>query len=279
VYPYLLNDQIASKVDADLKLVEANLQPDMSYLTDLTVPLFLSFIGLQLVHEAGHRLVAISKGVKLSVPVFVPSFITGITSTVTTFKTLPKNKNDMFDISAAGPLAGIVASSIALAVGTKLTMISDPSTLPALPLDILRQSTLGGAIIDNLITGLLYIPEGASSAGINIPLHPLAIAGFTSLLVNALALLPIGTSDGGRLTMALFDRAEKMSIGTLTLAVLLYAGLFGSDMFLFYFSFCLAFQTGNEVPSRNEQDSVDFSRVIVAIVCYGLVILTLVPIQ
>lgn len=79
--------------------------------------------------------------------------------------------------------------------------------------------------------------------------------------------------------MALFDRAEKMSIGTLTLAVLLYAGLFGSDMFLFYFSFCLAFQTGNEVPSRNEQDSVDFSRVIVAIVCYGLVILTLVPIQ
>jgi len=279
VYPYLLNDQVASKVDADLKLLEANLQPDMSYLTDLSVPLFLSFIGLQLVHEAGHRLVAISKGVKLSVPVFVPSFITGITSTVTTFKTLPKNKNDMFDISAAGPLAGIVASSIALAIGTKLTIISDPSTLPALPLDILRQSTLGGAIIDNLITGLLYIPEGASSAGINIPLHPLAIAGYTSLLVNALALLPIGTSDGGRLTMALFDRAEKMSIGTLTLAVLLYAGLFGSDMFLFYFSFCLAFQTGNEVPARNEQDSVDFSRVIVAIVCYGLAILTLVPIQ
>ena len=79
--------------------------------------------------------------------------------------------------------------------------------------------------------------------------------------------------------MALFDRAEKMSIGSLTLTALFFAGIFGSDMFLFYFSFCLAFQTGNEVPARNETDSVDFSRVIVALVCYGLAILTLVPVQ
>mmetsp|Transcript_9466 Transcript_9466/g.23235 ORF Transcript_9466/g.23235 Transcript_9466/m.23235 type:complete len:980 (+) Transcript_9466:148-3087(+) len=279
VYPFLLNDKIASRIDADLQLVEANLQPDMSYLTDLSIPLFFCFMSLQFIHEAAHRLVAFSKGVTLSVPVFVPSLITGVTSTVTTFKTLPKNKNDMFDISAAGPLAGVVASSVALVVGSKLTLISDPATLPALPLDILRQSTLGGAIIDQVITGSLYVPEGASAAGINIPLHPIGIAGFVGLIVNALALLPIGTTDGGRLTMALFDRAEKLSIGTLTLASLFFAGVFGSDLFLFYFSFCLAFQTGNEVPARNEQDSVDFSRIFVALVCYGLAILTLVPVQ
>jgi len=279
VYPFLLNNQIASRIDADLQLVEANLQPDLSYLTDLSIPLFLSFIGIQLVHEAAHGLTAMSKGVKLSVPVFVPSLITGITSSVTTFKTLPKNKNDMFDIAASGPLAGIVVSSMALALGAKLTLVSDPATLPALPLDILRQSTLGGAIIDNVIPGSLYVPDGAPTAGITIPLHPFAVAGYVGLIVNALALLPVGTTDGGRLTMALFDRAEKMSIGTLTLSALLFAGLFGSDLFLFYYSFCLAFQTGNEVPARNEQDSVDFSRIFVALVCYGVAILTLVPFQ
>jgi len=279
VYPFLLNDQIAGRIDADLQLVEANLQPDLSYLTDLSIPLFVSFMGIQLVHEAAHRLVAMSKGVKLSVPVFVPSLITGITSTVTTFKTLPKNKNDMFDISAAGPLAGVAVSSIALVIGAKLTLISDPATLPALPLDILRQSTLGGAIIDNIIQGSLYVPEGAPTAGITIPLHAIGIAGYVGLIVNALALLPIGSTDGGRLTMALFDRAEKMSIGSLTLTALFFAGFFGSDLFLFYFSFCLAFQTGNEIPARNEHDSVDFSRVLVALVCYALAILTLVPFQ
>jgi hypothetical protein len=77
--------------------------------------------------------------------------------------------------------------------------------------------------------------------------------------------------------MALFDRVEKQTIGTLTLLALLYFGLFGSDLFLFYFSFIIAFQTGNEIPARNEEDSVNFSRVIVATICYGLVLLSLIP--
>jgi hypothetical protein len=79
--------------------------------------------------------------------------------------------------------------------------------------------------------------------------------------------------------MALFDRGEKMTIGSLTLLALLYFGLFGSDLFLFYFSFVIAFQTGNEVPARNEHDNVSFSRVIVAVICYSLAILSLVPFQ
>jgi len=279
IYPFLLNDAIGKRVDQELELLDASMQPDLTWLTDLSFPLFVTFIGLQLVHELAHRAVAGANGVKLSVPTFVPSLITGVTSSVTTFKTLPKNKEVMFDISAAGPLAGITASAIVLAFGAKLTLISDPATLPALPLDILRQSTLGGAIIDNIIKGSLYVPEGAPTAGIMISLHPIAIAGYISLVVNALSLLPIGTTDGGRLTMALFDRAEKMTIGSLTLLALLYFGLFGSDLFLFYFSFVIAFQTGNEVPARNEQDSVSFSRVIVATICYLLALMSLIPFQ
>ena len=160
---------------------------------DMSVPLFVCFIGLQLAHEGAHVLTARSKGVKLSFPIFVPSPTTGITSTVTTFKTLPKNKNDMFDIAAAGPLAGIVVSSLTLAIGAKLTLMSNPATLPALPLDSLRQSTLGGAIIDKIIKGSLYFPPGVPTAGMIIPLHPFGIAGYFGLIVNALALLPIGS--------------------------------------------------------------------------------------
>jgi hypothetical protein len=193
IYPFLLNDGISKRVDQELELLEANLQPDLTWLTDLSFPLFVTFVALQLVHEAAHRLVAASNGVKLTVPTFVPSLITGITSAVTTFKTLPKNKNAMFDISAAGPLAGIAASAATLALGCQLTLISDPPTLPCLPLDILRQSTLGGAIIDYILQGSLYVPEGASTTGILISLHPVAIAGYISLVVNALGLLPIGS--------------------------------------------------------------------------------------
>lgn len=79
--------------------------------------------------------------------------------------------------------------------------------------------------------------------------------------------------------MALFGREAKLGVGSNTLFLLLLSGLFGSDLFLFYFSFIIAFQTGNEVPARNEVDETDFSRVIVGIICYGLAILSLVPFQ
>jgi hypothetical protein len=77
--------------------------------------------------------------------------------------------------------------------------------------------------------------------------------------------------------MALFSRSDKNLIGSITLLGLLYVGLFGSDLFLFYFSFVIAFQTGNEVPARNEEDPVSFSRVIVATVAYALAVLSLAP--
>lgn len=130
---------------------------------------------------------------KLSVPTFVPSIITGTTSTVTTFKAPPKNKEAVFDFSVAGPLVGICVSIAALVVGSQLTLVSDPATLPALPLDILRQSTLGGGIIDGIIQGSLYVPEGAPTNGIMISLHPVAIAGYINLIINALSLYPVGS--------------------------------------------------------------------------------------
>jgi membrane-associated protease RseP (regulator of RpoE activity) len=129
----------------------------------------------------------------ISVPTIVPSLVVGTTSTVTTFKEPPKNKEAMFDFAVAGPLAGVLASIVALVIGSQLTLISDPATLPALPLEILRQSTLGGGIIDGIIQGSLYIPDGAPMTGIMISLHPLAMAGYISLIINALALVPVGS--------------------------------------------------------------------------------------
>jgi len=75
-------------------------------------------------------------------PTYVPSLITGITSSVTTFKEPPKNNEAMFDYSVAGPLVGMLASLAAIVVGAQLTVTGDPSSFPSLPLEILRQSTL-----------------------------------------------------------------------------------------------------------------------------------------
>jgi membrane-associated protease RseP (regulator of RpoE activity) len=137
--------------------------------------------------------------IKASAPTFVPSIITGITSTVTTFRSLPKNRAGMFDFAVSGPLAGMIASIAAIAVGCELTTIaSDITYYPSLPLEILRQSTLGGSIINSILgNGVLSVPDGAlgtaAVAGMTVPLHPIAIAGYISLVLNALNLLPVGS--------------------------------------------------------------------------------------
>jgi hypothetical protein len=57
---------------------------------------------------------------------------------------------------------------------------------------------LGGGIIDALLgAGALSVPPGAETsmavAGMTVSLHPVAVAGYIGLILNGLALLPIGS--------------------------------------------------------------------------------------
>lgn len=284
VYPFLLNPAILKRTEEQLELADSSMQYDLSWLTTLSLPLFLTFIGIQLAHEAGHKLGGAASGTETSFPTFVPSLITGVTSSVTQFKEPPKNKEAMFDVSIAGPLLGSVASLAALVVGSQLTLTSDPSLLPALPLAILRQSTLGGGIIDAILgSGALSVPYGAEAsqavAGMTVSLHPVAVAGYIGLILNGLALLPIGTTDGGRIALAMFGRGGKGFIGNLFISTVFLVGILGSDLFLFYFSFLIAFQTGNEIPAKNEVDDIGFERIILATASSVLALLILIPIS
>jgi membrane-associated protease RseP (regulator of RpoE activity) len=190
----------------------------------------------------------------------------------------------MFDFAIVGPLTGMAASAFALAWGSQLTTMMDPSTFPALPLEILRQSTLGGGIINNVMGGgVLNVPTSLlgtpAIAEMTVALHPLAVAGYIGLMVNALNLLPVGTTDGGRVALTIFGRQLKSSIGSFALVVLFWLGVSGSDLFLYYFSFCIAFQSGNEIPARNEVDNLSLSRIVLASAAYVVAALALVPFQ
>lgn len=64
VYPFLLNPGIAARVDEQLAIADANMVPDLSWLSDLSIPLFATFMSLQLSHELGHLIVAGANGVR-----------------------------------------------------------------------------------------------------------------------------------------------------------------------------------------------------------------------
>lgn len=287
IYPFLLNPAVMKRAEEQLALADASMTYEMGWLTDLATPMFATFLGLQIMHEIGHRVVAGVYGMDITLPTFVPSIASGITSSITNLKNPPKNRTQLFDFAIAGPLVGILASLAALYTGLELTVASDTSAIamfPALPIDILRQSSLGGGLIEYVLgNGVLGIPGGAQGsqavASINIPLHPVAIAGYVSLIVNALSLLPIGTTDGGRISQAVFNRAGKQIVGQIFLLTLFAVGLFGNDLFLFYGFFCAFFQQGSEIPQRNEVDDVSFARVLFATAAGVVALLSIIPMQ
>jgi len=172
---------------------------NLEWLNNMAIPVFAASLTIQISHELAHRSVAASEGMNVTFPTLVPSIVTGITSAVTSLKTPPKNKESLFDFALAGPLTGIAVSIAFLFYGLDATASMDAASyanLPALPLQFLRQSSLGGGIIDSVIPGLLNLPDAvrgsATVSGINIPLHPIAIAGYLGLLINAMNLLPVG---------------------------------------------------------------------------------------
>jgi len=282
--PFLLNDKYMKMADEQLALADASMPSSVDFLNDASFPLFVATVGIQAVHEIAHYVVAKNNGLNITIPTLVPSLGTGLTGGITSLQNPPKDKQALFDFAIAGPLAGIGVSIAMLVFGMAATSSMDAAayaSLPELPLNMIRQSSLVGGIIDSFSPGLLTVPDAALGTKAlqetNIPLHPLAIAGYFGMMVNAANLLPVGRTDGGRMSLALFGRSGTQLVSFLTFVAMFIQGLTGSDLLLFFFSFVVFFQSELEIPQRNEVDDMDFSRVLLATGTGVLVLLTLIP--
>lgn len=282
--PFLLNDKIMKLADEQLALADASMSANLDFLNDMSFPLFVATIVIQLSHELSHFVAAQANGLKITLPTFVPSLATGLTGAITSLKQPPKDKQELFDFAISGPLVGMAVSLLFVYAGMMATVTMDASAysnLPALPLPLLRQSSLVGGIIDSISPGLLSVPDAALGSralnDINIPLHPLVIAGYFGMMINAANLLPTGRTDGGRIATSLFGRSGTQLVSLITFIGMFLLGLSGSDLILFYFSYVVFFQSELEIPQRNEVDDMDFSRVLLATATGVLVLLTLIP--
>jgi membrane-associated protease RseP (regulator of RpoE activity) len=175
----------------------------------------------------------------------------------------------------------MLASIILLYIGLEITAFMDftgREQLPSIPVEMLRISALGGGAIEYLLgDGLLNSPNPATDL---IKLHPYAIAGFGGLVTNALSLLPIGNTDGGRISIAFFGRSFARVVQGFFILILALAGVFGVDqtnVLLCYAIFCQLWQKEPEVPCRNEVDELDSGRGFIAIATAVLVLLILTP--
>ena len=181
------------------------------------VPFAFTLLAILGVHELGHYFTARHYRASVSLPYFIPApFLFGTLGAIILMRSPARDRNSLFDIAAAGPLAGL---AVALPAG--LLGFAWSSVVPV---------PQGGylAFGDSLLTwGLSYLRFGHIPPGYMLFTHPMADAAWAGFLVTALNLFPVGQLDGGRIAYALFGRRHR-AIGKATVVGLL---LFGAASF------------------------------------------------
>lgn len=271
-----------------------------------TTPLLLglSILAIQLCHELAHGIVANTRGIKIGLPTFVPSFNHGLLGAITPLQSPPRNSKDLFDFAIVGPTAGMMVSILCLLNGLSLTAAAGfDEHFPLLPVYLLKSSALGAGLIE------IFLGHGILTMGVStdstLQLHPAAIAGYAGLFSNALALLPLGSkygnspmlsplivfdtlcltivppdTDGGRIALSMFGRRGAYIVTVFTALLLCLAGIFGLDesrMMLAYTLYATLFQRELEIPAMDEVAELDYTRGAIGILMAFFVALTLFP--
>lgn len=144
----------------------------------------------------------------------------------------------------------------------------------------IKCSTLGSGIVDFLFGGSGVITSQDPKNVIQ--LHPFAVAGFSGLVIQSLEMLPLGSTDGGRVSQAIFGRAGHLVVGSATWVTLLVATLFvdqSSDILLGAWAVNNVCQNDMEIPCREEVTNVDIYRSLAGFGLYFVAVLALVPMQ
>lgn len=196
----------------------------------------MAIMTILLSHEMGHFVMCRKYGVEATAPFFIPVPFPpfGTFGALIKMRGHIPSKKALFDIGAAGPLAGLVFAIPAVIIGLSLSEVhAVPTTEDTHYMGLgepLLFTFLANAVVGN-------VPEG-----FDIYLHPIAFAGWAGLFVTALNLLPIGQLDGGHIIYALLGRKSQLVYKTgifafCCIAVFYYPGWLLFAMLLLVFGF------------------------------------------
>jgi membrane-associated protease RseP (regulator of RpoE activity) len=184
-------------------------------------------MGILLAHEMGHYITARKNGVEATLPFFIPIPIPpfGTMGAVIKMGSRIPSRRALFDVGAAGPLAGLAVIVPVIIAGLKLSRVVDTAGLDQ------NTVSLGDSLLFTLLSRLTvgHLPPNK-----DLLLHPLAFAGWAGLLVTALNLLPVGQLDGGHVAYALFRRRSRW------VSALFYGLLIAVCLFLYFGWFLMA---------------------------------------
>jgi membrane-associated protease RseP (regulator of RpoE activity) len=233
-----------------------------------TLPMGLSLVSVLLAHEAGHQILGRRNGIPVSPPFFIPASQLGSFGAITRFEAFLPTRSVLFDISAAGPIAGGALALVLLLIGLGLSVgYTGPIEIPSqffqgsLLVGLLAKSILGSELKDELLK-----------------IHPLVVVGWLGLIINALNLMPAGQLDGGRMIQAIYGRVA-LRWTTIATAVILAIVSLGNPISLYWAALILFLQRQPERPNYDELTDPDDTRAAVCLVLLFLMLAVLLPLS
>ena len=219
-------------------------------------------------HEMGHYIACRYYGVDASLPYFIPApLLTGTLGAVIRIRQRVPTKRMLFDIGAAGPIAGFVVAVPALFLGLSL------SRVVPMPDDFVG-FTLGEPLLFQFAAWLIW---GSTPDGYTLNLHPVGLAAWFGLLVTAINLFPIAQLDGGHISYAtLGARSTGVTLGTtiviIALAILVSISwvLWALMMILMLIAFGVKHpQTlDDHIPLNNMRRWIAFGTLLIFVLCF-----------
>src|SRR5213593_413988 len=129
-----------------------------------------------------------------------------------------------------------------------------------------------------LLKLLVHLKFGAIPAGMDVFLHPVAVAGWAGFFVTALNLFPLGQLDGGRIAYALFGRHHRM-VGFVTFGGLILLGIVTQSLNWFVWAALLFFLVGfHHTPPLDDVTPLTTGRRVLGWACLILLVLLIPPV-
>jgi membrane-associated protease RseP (regulator of RpoE activity) len=235
------------------------------------LPFALTLLAILGTHEFGHYFTARAHGAAVSLPYFIPApppiFLFGTLGAVIRMRSPARNRNSLFDIAAAGPLAGLVIALPALWLGLSWSRVGVVPESGAM--------AFGDSLLMRFMTWLMFgrIPEG-----MDVFVHPVALAGWVGLFVTALNLFPVGQLDGGRIAYALFGPQHR-KVSLATFVGLIALGLVSGSMNWIVFAGLVALLIGfHHSPPLDDVTPLSPGRYAMGVVCLLLLVLLIPPV-